>query len=116
MPNPICHFEICVKNTKRSVEFYSKIFDWKIESMPGMDYSMVNTGAEPGGGIFQAEGEMKPYATVYVLVDDINATIDKAVANGAQEVARKTKISDEFGFYGMFADPDGTVIGLWSKT
>jgi len=116
MPNPICHFEICVNDKAKGLDFYGKVFDWKFQSDPNLNYSMISTGVEPGGEISQAMGEMKPYVTVYVTVDDINTTIDKAVAIGAHEIVRKTKISDEYGFYGMFADPDGTVIGLWSKT
>jgi len=115
MANPICHFEICVNDRKKAVEFYGGLFDWKIETDEGMDYSMVSTGEDLGGGIFQVQGEMKPYTAVYIKVEDIDGTIDKAVALGAHEIQRKKQISAEHGFYGMFADPDGNVIGLWSK-
>ena len=117
MPNTICHFEICVKNTKKGIEFYKSLFDWDIKMDESMgDYGIINTGSEPGGGIFPAQGEMKPYVTVYVSVSDIDGMLDKAEKSGAFIIVRKTKISDEFGYYGMFADPDGNVIGLWSRT
>lgn len=117
MPNPIGHFEICVSNLEEGKEFYSKLFEWDIHmdsSMPG--YALANTSKEPGGGIFQAEGEMKPFVTIYVEVDDIDGVLAKAESMGAMIIAKKTKISDEHGYYGMFADPDKNVIGLWSRT
>ena len=115
MPNPIAHFEICVKDLKKGIDFYKSVFDWDIQVEKTMNYAMVSTGGDRGGGIFEAQGEMKPYVTIYPEVDDIPAVLKKAAANGAFIVAEKTKISDEWGYYGMFADPDGNVIGVWSK-
>ena len=115
MPNPIAHFEICVKDLKAGVEFYKSLFDWKIEIDPQMNYGMINTGKEPGGGIFQVQGDMKPYLAIYPQVDDIDAMLDKAEKLGAFVIVRKTKISDQFGYYGLFTDPDGNVIGVWSQ-
>jgi uncharacterized protein len=114
MVNSIVHFEICVKNMKTGMDFYGKIFDWKIAMDEKMNYGMISTGAEPDGGIFQAEGEMPPYVAIYVKVDDIDAVLDRAEEAGAFIIQRKKLISEEFGYYGMFADPDNNVIGLWS--
>jgi predicted enzyme related to lactoylglutathione lyase len=115
MPNPICHFEICVKDLKKGAEFYKKVFGWEIKIEPEMNYCTIATGSEPGGGLNLAQGEMKPYVTIYPKVDDISAVLKKAKKNGAFIICEKAKISDEFGYYGMFADPDGNVIGVWSK-
>ena len=116
MPNPIVHWEICVSDAAAGREFYGKLFGWEITADESMDYNTVNTGEEPGGGIFQAMGEMKPYVTIYAKVDDIDGTLDEAEKLGAFIIQRKKQISEEHGYYGMFADPDGNVIGLWSKT
>jgi hypothetical protein len=56
MPNPIVHFEICVKDAKKSVEFYSHLFDWKIKMDEKMNYYLIETGGV-GGGIFQTDGK-----------------------------------------------------------
>ena len=116
MAEPICHWEINVKNMDAAVDFYKGVFGWDIRKDEKMNYGIINTGEEPGGGIFQVEGEMKPYVTVYVKVDDINGKLDEAEKLGAHIIQRKKAISEEHGFYGMFADADGNVIGLWSKT
>jgi len=118
MPNPNVYWEICVKDLKAGIRFYTSLFDWEIREEPElnlMNYGMVSTGEEWDGGIFQAQGEMKPYVAVYFKVDDIDAVIDKAEKLGAFVIARKTLISEQYGYYGLFTDPDGNLVGLWSK-
>ena len=115
MPNPVGHFEICVKDMKAGMEFYKNIFGWDIMEDTKMKYGAITTGSDPGGGIFQIEGEMKPYVTVYVTVDDIDATLAEAEKHGAFIIQKRKQISEEYGYYGMFSDPDSNVIGLWSK-
>jgi len=117
MPSPIVYWEICVRDMDAGTEFYRKVMGWEISRDPDIpNYCDANTGAEPGGGIFPAEGEMKPYVTIYAKVDDIDAILDKAAKHGAFIIQRKKLICEKHGYYGMFADPDGNVIGLWSKT
>jgi hypothetical protein len=115
MPHPIAHFEICVRNLESSTEFYKKLFGWEISHIPEMNYGMIKTGGPVDGGLFQAQGEMKPYVSVYAEVDDIDAMLDKAEKLGAFIIARRTEIGQGFGSYGMFADADNNVIGLWSR-
>src|SRR3972149_9317977 len=54
MPNPVVHFEICVKDGAKGAAFYSKLFGWEIQHMPEMNYHMVGQqeGQGIGGGIF----------------------------------------------------------------
>ncbi len=101
---------------EKGIEFYKQVFDWDITSIPEMKYGMISTGGEPGGGIMQAEGEMKPYVAIYVGVEDIDATLVKAKELGAHIIQEKKQISEEHGYYGMFADKDNNVIGVWCKT
>jgi uncharacterized protein len=116
MPNPVAHFEICVKDLKAGADFYKKLFGWKIKVDHKMNYGMIDTGAQPGGGIFQVQGEMKPYVAIYPEVKNIDALLKKAEKLGAKIVVTKTLISEEWGYYGMFADPDGNMIGVWAKS
>lgn len=115
MANPIVHFEICVNDMKKGIEFYKNVLGWDITEGEMNNYGIISTGADPGGGIMKTQGEMKPYVTIYAKVDDIPAVLAKAKENGAHIVQEKKMISEEHGYYGMFADLDGTVIGVWSK-
>ena len=56
MAHPVVHFEIAGKDGTKLQEFYRKLFDWKVEVDPAMNYGMVDTGGEGiNGGIFQAQ-------------------------------------------------------------
>jgi predicted enzyme related to lactoylglutathione lyase len=48
MGQPVVHFELWSKDPDRISDFYSKVFDWQIQSMPEMSYHIVQTGGEGG--------------------------------------------------------------------
>jgi uncharacterized protein len=116
MPNPIMHFEIAVKDLKAGADFYKKLFGWKIKIDRKMNYGMIDTGGQPGGGMYQVEGKMKPGVTLYPEVENIEKMLAKAEKLGGKIVVKKTLISEEWGYFAIFADPDGTMIGLWAKS
>ena len=47
------------KDPAKVADFYEKIFGWKIQHIPEMNYRMVETGGEGGidGGIIKPERE-----------------------------------------------------------
>lgn len=45
MTNSVTHFEIYAPNPSDVAEFYWKIFGWRIEQMPGVDYWRIDTGS-----------------------------------------------------------------------
>ena len=49
MGQPVVHWEFWTKEPEKVSEFYAKVFDWNIQHIPEMDYSMVETGGEEGG-------------------------------------------------------------------
>ena len=114
MAHPVVHFEIAGKDGKKLQEFYGKLFDWKIEVDPALDYGMVDTGGEGGinGGVFQAPPETPPYLTFYVQVDDLQAYLDKAVSLGGSVMVPPTPIPN-VGAFAMFHDPEGNLVGLF---
>ena len=67
MVNTICHIEIGVRDSKRAEEFYSKVFDWKMEPKPHV--TMIRTGDDLGGH-FDKQGPSPNYTIFYVMVDD----------------------------------------------
>jgi predicted enzyme related to lactoylglutathione lyase len=92
--------------------FYGAVFDWKFDdaSMPG--YTLVNTGAEPSGGVFSKPDEAPgPCINVYFQVDDVDATLGKVTEHGGQVLVPKTAIPN-VGYFGMFTDPEGMPVGI----
>lgn len=114
MANPVVHWEIGARNGSKLNEFYSALFDWKIQVNPEMHYGMVETGGEGGinGGISSLPPEAHPYVTIYVQVDDLVATLAKAESLGGKTILPPMPIPNT-GSIAMFTDPEGHVIGLF---
>ena len=114
MGQPVVHFEIAGRDGKRLQDFYARLFDWKTEVDPAMNYGLVETGGEGGinGGIMQTQGDVPPYLTFYVAVDDLQAYLGKAESLGGRTVVPPTPIPN-VGAFAMFHDPEGNLVGLF---
>ena len=82
---PVVHFEVGGSDAEALNEFYTEMFGWQTTLMKEMNYRLVKQ--EPagiGGGIFLHMDGMPPNApSVAVMVDDLQAYLDKAVGLGA---------------------------------
>ncbi len=116
MANPVVHFEIIASNRKKSQQFYSDLFGWSIKADDAMDYGLVASAGENaiGGGIGPAQPESKPYVTIYVLVDDLQAALNKAEKLGGKTTVPPMPIPG-IGSFAIFADLDGNKIGLFKS-
>jgi len=113
MPNPFAHIELTTDNLKAAQKFYGKVFAWKLSDMPGMNYTMIDVGNGVGGGMQSKPMPEAPTGWMpYVQVDDVKATIAKATKAGATAVLPYQEIG-EMGAIGVFADPNGAMIGVW---
>jgi len=114
MVHVICHLEIPTTDTKKSGEFYKKLFGWKIDYGWGPDYAMFITGEAGliGGGLDRKDKITPGNIIIYVQVEDINAMLEKAEKLGGKKVKEKTEITG-VGWFGLFTDLDGNTIGLF---
>ncbi len=80
-----------------------------------MKYGMFNPESGPGGGMMKAEEQMPTGCTVYVGVPNVNEYLEKAKSLGAQVIMERTEIPDT-GAFGMIADPDGIMMGIFEET
>ncbi len=111
MPSPFVHIELATDDVARAKSFYSGLFGWKMTDLP-MDYTLLATGKQPGGGIFKRPPESPVGWSVYVGVADAAAALEKAKGLGATVVKERTLISPEFGHFAVLRDPTGAVICL----
>jgi predicted enzyme related to lactoylglutathione lyase len=108
------HIEIPTTDAQKSKVFYRKIFGWKMnENMPG--YVMFSTGDDEGGGFTKDTKPSSNGVVLYIEVEDIQKKLAEIAAAGGKKVKDKTGISPEFGFYALFTDPCGNIMGLWSR-
>lgn len=111
----IVHIEIPAADPAKAGKFYQDLFGWKIEAIPDMNYTMWDAGEGSAGGFNQLSNEVKPGdVLIYVNSDDIEADLKKAVKLGAQIVREKAEIPNT-GWYGMFKDPTGNTIALYTS-
>lgn len=113
MPNPFVHIELQTKDVATSKKFYSSLFGWKLEDIPGMNYTIVNVGEGTGGGMMKNPvPENRDNWMPYILVDDVAASTTKAASLGATVVMEKTEVQD-MGWFSVIVDPTGAAFGLW---
>lgn len=117
MPNPFCYVELNTTDVKKSKDFYTKLFDWKLEKMDfaGGDYSLIKVGEGTGGGMMKNPIPCAPsFWLAYVLVDDINTSTKKAKSLGANVMKDVTEIPG-IGSFSVLADPTGAHLALWEQ-
>ena len=110
----IVHVEIPTANPEQSGKFYQQLFGWKITHDDKMNYTMWEPGADPGGG-FSPLGENVKVGDVLIYVDsdDIEADLKKVEGFGGKVVRHKTEIPG-IGWWGIFTDPTGNMIALYT--
>ena len=114
MSNPVLHFEIVCKDAGAGQGFYRDLFDWKITSDNPWNYGLVEKGSEDGigGGITGMNPEMsQPGVMIYVEVEDLQATLDKAESLGGKTTMPIMEIPGMVTL-AHFSDPDGNIIGI----
>lgn len=114
MSGKISHIEIMGADGDGQEKFYSSVFGWKTEAVPGFDqYYMVSTDSagEPGAAVGKGPEDSPSYLTVYIEVDSIDDALAKIEGAGGRTVTPRTEIPDIVVF-AMFLDPAGNLVGL----
>ena len=119
MGNPFVHIELQTKDIAQAKDFYSRLFDWKLEDIPapagGPPYTMINVGTGTGGGMFvNPDPKVPSHWLAYVGVDDIEASTRKARELGAT-VLQEVMPVGEYGWLSVLMDPTGAVFALWKE-
>ena len=115
----IAWFDITTTNLAQSKEFYGKLFGWQFTPVAGTDKAAeIVAGGTPIGTIRGTEGKISPFnGVVYVQVDDIQASCKKAAELGATVVPGfPFNLPDDKGAIGLFTDPSGHPMGVYSQT
>ena len=112
MANPFVHVELMTTDVAKAKSFNTGLFDWKLEDIPGMDYTLIKVGEGTGGGMMKTVQPDSPsYLMAYVLVKDVAAATEKARTLGATICKEVTKIPG-FGWFSVITDPIGATLAL----
>jgi predicted enzyme related to lactoylglutathione lyase len=111
----IVHFEIPADNPERAVQFYQKVFNWKIEKWPGpFPYWLVTTGEdkEPGiNGAIMTKTTLKTVVNT-VGVESVDDFVKKVVDAGGKIIMPKGAVPGQ-GYVAYVADTEGNVLGIF---
>jgi uncharacterized protein len=125
MSAKVVHFEIPVDDRERASSFYASVFDWEMQHMPEMRYTIAGTvpvgddqlPTERGainGGLMDRSTET-PTPVITIGVDDIDISLKAVEANGGSVITPKTPIP-EMGAFAYFTDSEGNVMGLFESS
>jgi len=113
MANPFVHVELLTSDVAKAKAFYTELFDWELEDIPGMDYTLIKVGEGTGGGMMKIPSpDVASCWLAYVQVDDAATATDKARALGATICKEVTEIPG-IGWFSVITDPTGATLALW---
>lgn len=112
---PLCHFEFLSDDPDKCKQFYYSVFGWEFNDSSMPEYTMINTGSQPGGGLMKRPAEApSPSLTVYFLVDDIGGTLEKIRAGGGAVHMGETEIPN-VGWFAVASDPEGIAFAIFKQ-
>lgn len=118
--NPVNYFEIPVADMARAVRFYESVLlvDFEIAEIDGHPMALfpyVKDGAGVSGALAHGESYRpgRQGVRIYFAVDDIDATLGRAVEAGGRVLYSKTSIG-EHGWVAEFEDSEGNCIAIRS--
>ncbi len=111
----VVHFEIAADDPARAVEFYSRVFGWKIEKWGGpVDYWLTATGKENEPGINGAIARRQDWMANVVdtiEVPSVDDSLIKITGADGKVIAPKMAVPG-VGYVAYFQDTEGNVMGL----
>ncbi|HUA05349.1 MAG TPA: VOC family protein [Solirubrobacteraceae bacterium] len=112
-PGAVSYLRIPAPDPKSAADFYAKVFGWTVDT-DREDPSFAD-GSGHVIGHFRADLAVAGDAGVkpYVYVDDVAATLDRAVATGA--ITSTEPYPEGNLTVATFRDPAGNEIGVWQQ-
>jgi predicted enzyme related to lactoylglutathione lyase len=120
LKNSLNWFEIPVTDFAQAKLFYSMIYNYEMpEQQMGelkLGFFLVQPGGI-GGAIVQGEGYEPAQNGTLVYLNggaDLDVVLNRVEGAGGKVLQKKTKISENLGYYALFLDPEGNKLALHS--
>jgi uncharacterized protein len=124
----IVHFEIPADDIERSKKFYTDLFGWKIEKLPGMDSSgsspameywiITTTDAKGnkalGGGMMKRQMPQQPNIN-YIDVKSVDEYSSKVEKIGGKVVVSKKAVPG-MGYFAVCLDTENNAFAIWESS
>jgi predicted enzyme related to lactoylglutathione lyase len=110
----ICYLEIPAEDVEQSSSFYHNVFGWHIRKRSDGQIAFDDTVNEVSGTwVVRRESISEVGVLIYIMVNDINATIEAIVMNGGMIVQEVNE--DDPEVIARFADPAGNIFGIFQQ-
>jgi predicted enzyme related to lactoylglutathione lyase len=111
-----CWADLTTSDPVGAREFYGRLFDWTAaeSTAEGSEYITFRRGdAYVAGMAVRTQGSQAPDVwSIYLAVEDADASTDAARAAGGQVLAEPTTVGS-MGRMAILSDPTGARFGLW---
>ena len=109
----ISHIEFPADDVERAKRFYGAVAGWEFGEMAGIPgFWLFRTGSTSGGGVGKRGETVGSVVRVYIDVDDLDAAVAAATANGGSVVTPPSPVPGQ-GRYAAVLDPEGNELGLF---
>ena len=112
MPNPFIHIELQTQDLAGAKAFYAALFDWRLDDLPGLKYTMIEVGEGTGGGMMQAKEARPSHWIPFIEVNDVQGTTRRVAALGGSVLKGPAEVAG-YGWYSVMIDPTGATFGIW---
>ena len=128
----IVHFEIPVDDTERAKKFYTDLFGWKMEKLPGTDDRQLTSAAtgQPieywtvttiddkgnkalGGGMMKRQMP-EHHITNYINVNSIAEYTSKVEELGGKVFASKHTVPG-MAYFALCCDTENNIFAIWES-
>jgi predicted enzyme related to lactoylglutathione lyase len=109
----ICYIEMPATDIARSAEFYQRVFGWNVRQSGHGRTAFDDGVGEVSGAWVTGRPPASPGFMVYIMVDDIEATMKAVVENGGEIVQPVGGDAPELT--ARFRDPGGNIVGLFQE-
>lgn len=115
MSAPVLQWQMLSPEPDKLLEFYRALFGWRVSAANALGYREVDTGdAGIPGGVWPSPPGAPPFVQLFVGVDDVAASVEKAVGLGAAIIVPVTVLPDGDAM-AILRDPTGLTFGLMRR-
>ena len=109
----IVHFEIFYDEEERPRKFYSQLFGWKVERIPGTIYWNITTQEGALGGLTR---RFNPHQRIinYFGVPSVGEACARVEELGGRVLVPRMAVP-KAGYYALCLDSEGNIFGLWEE-
>ena len=114
MGRPVTQFQVLAKDPERAAGFYGELFGWKVDRANALGYRRLRTGSDRGieGGVWPSPPEGSSFVQLFVEVDDVKETVERATKLGARTVI-PPQVLPEGEQMAVILDLEGIPFALW---